>query len=103
MSTLFTSLYRVYIIASIVQIFEVYIAPSITPIVKTRVDVAFHLMKQVQVVHELVVCTASTTLQERKQGRTRLGWRQFVIYFSTNLCLIVHLQLSATHLNQELK
>lgn len=64
-----TSLDRKYVIIAIflVQIFEVNIIPAVTSAIKIRVHIALQVLKQVQIVHKLMKCIASTTLQSRNK------------------------------------
>jgi len=61
-----TSLDRKYVIIAIfcVQIFEVNIIPVVTFVIKIRVHIALHVLKQVQIIHKLMKCVASTTLHK---------------------------------------
>lgn len=52
------------VIVFYVHVFEIHVLPAITSVTKTRVHVAVHLMKQVQVIHELMKSTASATLHK---------------------------------------
>lgn len=51
------------------KIFEVNSIPSNTFVIKAWAHIALHLMKQVQIIHELMKGIASTTLQKKKASR----------------------------------
>lgn len=86
-STSLNGKHAILIIIIHFQIFEVNSIPSITFVIKTWAHIALHLMKQVQIIHELMKCVASTTLQN--QNKRRITIRR--------------LFLSAVHHNTQLK
>jgi hypothetical protein len=84
---------REYIIIVVIAVYvhELNILPSRTFIIKTWIQIAIRLLKQVQVIHKLMI---STALQIRREKKTygHLSFHQFPLEIGHNIltCYFVH-------------
>lgn len=98
------------IIVVIIHIPELKIIPSFSFILKTWIQIAICLLKQIQVIHELMVCialTALTTTEEKKNGQSlvlkfRLWGRgvDFILTCIKRNYVTIYYKISHTHANQ---